>query len=50
MPNTGNRYSVKFESNNPRNSEILYKFSVPDSIIVAPDSGWNFMPGAENKK
>jgi hypothetical protein len=41
----GGRYYVKFASNNPKNSEILFNYPVPDSIENAPDSGWANMPG-----
>jgi hypothetical protein len=46
----GGRYYVQFAYNNPTNAEILFKYPVPDSIINAPDRGWVYMPGYEDKK
>lgn len=40
----GNRYYVKFETNNPKNSQILLNKPVPDSIKEAPSQGWDKIP------
>ena len=50
-PNThGGRYYVVFASLKPTNVVILWQYPVPDSVNVAPDSGWEYMPGYEKVK
>jgi hypothetical protein len=39
------RYYVKFSSDKPEFSEILQNKPVPDSIKVAPQNGWDSIPG-----
>ncbi len=40
----GGRYFVEFSSKNPNNCELLLNSPVPDSILIAPDDGWNRLP------
>ena len=40
----GKRYYVKFEKDNPKNSEMLTDYPVPDSIKEAPVNGWDTLP------
>ncbi|MBS2099805.1 hypothetical protein [Carboxylicivirga linearis] len=38
------RYIVKFSSESPENSKILFNYTVPDTIIEAPSFGWEEWP------
>jgi hypothetical protein len=38
------RYFVKYSNKNPSACEILWDSPVPDSIRIAPDSGWKELP------
>jgi len=42
------RYFVKFSSNSPENSKILFNYPVPDSIKEAPILGWDEWPLDKN--
>jgi|SRR5699024_3732497 len=37
-------YFVIFNPNNPKESEVLINFKVPDSIKEAPEDGWRELP------
>jgi hypothetical protein len=39
------RYYVEFSYNHPENSKLLLMYPVPDSVQIAPDDGWDYMPG-----
>ena len=44
----GDRYFIRFEKGNPKNSEILLDKPVPDSITNLPKEGWIEIPGKGN--
>ena len=43
------RYYVQFSEKNPKNSKMLLDHRVLDSIVVAPNNGWRYMPGYEKE-
>lgn len=43
-------YFVIFNPNNPKESEVLINFKVPDSIKEAPENGWEELPVPHTKE
>lgn len=42
LPNR--RYFVRFDSTNAKNSELLSKPEVPDTLVNVPPNGWQKLP------